>query len=84
MELVRKAKWCGERRVKEERERDERWGESFECCGGDGEIGATVCEGDRGDMQNGELVSQVTMVRMWGFGRGTVIARVFDGGKWGL
>nr|VDD59904.1 unnamed protein product [Brassica oleracea] len=31
------------------------------------------------EIENGEPVSQVTMVRGGGFGRGTVIARVFDG-----
>ncbi|KAF3522569.1 hypothetical protein F2Q69_00047769, partial [Brassica cretica] len=36
-------------RIRVEREGDERWGESFECCGGYGEIGGAVFEGDGGD-----------------------------------
>ena len=41
--------WWAERRTVEEREGDERRGESSECCGGDGERGGAVCEGNGGD-----------------------------------
>lgn len=63
-----------------EREGDERWGESFECCGGYGEIGGAVFEGDGGDEAE-RGVGVAGYDGDWEFGGGTVVAWVFYGGN---
>lgn len=49
MERVREVRGSGEGRAVVEREGGEGGGKGFEGCGGDGEIGGAVCEGEGGD-----------------------------------